>query len=107
MTTASQLPNSLTVDEVLEINLVDLKSNLTYQGMVVRGFTKCQMQSQLIKSNDTVGREGRDEVASVHSNTKKLPEAVVLKRLEVELKLRRLELAAETPFKEKVLATQT
>lgn len=96
MILASQLPDSLSVDDILEMNLEDLKSIFTQNGIVIKGFTKSQLQSLLIKLNLTVGREDRDEVTSVrsqnstHSNTPVESEAVALKRLEVELEMRRL-----------------
>lgn len=56
---ASQLPDTLTVEEIFEMNLEDFKSIFTQKGMVVKGFNKCQLQIQLIILSTTVGREDK------------------------------------------------
>lgn len=107
---ASQLPDSLSV-KILNMNMEDLKSVLSQKCINIKGLTKNQLQSQLIKLNLNVETEDRDERGSVcsqnsiHTNIPVESEVVALNRLDLEM--RRLELATEAQFKEKELAVQT
>lgn len=112
---ASLLPQPLSVEEILELNVEELRAALIQKGINVRGVAKTQLQSQLIQLTLTVQTEDRVDRLSVHSgrssthsNTQVESETVALRRLEIELEVRKLEIAtaAETQLKEKELATQ-
>lgn len=64
MTMAVQPTDKLSVQQILELNVDELKKMLNQQGFPIKGLTKSQLQSHLINLNLASDREELDEMCS-------------------------------------------